>query len=110
MVDNSSTVRIEGAVWVRTAVGWQRAHGWFPADADGPAVWEVAIAEHSDGQVQLGELEENEVGEVMVTSATWKPTRRDQLNALTAQTEFDVANARARLQANAPRGWTPRAP
>lgn len=108
MVNSTTTVAVEAAVWVRTGEGWRRAFGRWEATEETPAVWEVSVRETELGLHELAWLEDGKIGAVIVTAPEWRPSRRDQLEALTAQTEHDVAQARARIRAKAPAGWEPR--
>jgi hypothetical protein len=110
MVDSSAVVVLEGSVWVRTAAGWRRAFQRFPATLDGPAMWEISSRELENGLHDLTLIADGEVGEVIFTAPTWRPTRREQCEAVHAQALADVASARARLSARAPAGWEPREP
>jgi hypothetical protein len=108
MVQNGAMVQLEAAVWVRTANGWRRAFGWWPASNDGPAVWEVSVRETDLGLHELAWLTDDEVGAVIVTDAAWRPSRRDQVDATFEQSRVDLERARARLRAKAPVGWSSR--
>lgn len=108
MVTSGTRIEVEAAVWVRTSCGWQRAHGWWAASEEGPAVWEVATREDSDGQVELSWLADEAIGAVIVVDPAWRPSRRDQVEAIADQVGLDIQRARARLAAKAPKGWQSR--